>query len=260
MVEKQQSAIEKLVKLLRLRGAAAKEQAKLGPGYLEGKADGFLEAAYELGKLLESEKATSKLSSSDWKLCASETIFEGNLKGRSCYGAVVSETGSNITSLVLDFPMIIDGDLQHWVLCRFYNLDYDVIVDSIRKLKAEFDLIEVITRRWDDTVLKERLEAVITVSEKGCGFVSMSEPTKELERLIKARLLHHENNPVLNAMLENTVLLHDSAGNIKPSRVDSQGGPIGGMEALIMALALGMNHIGSKEKTLKDFLTASGAA
>ena len=69
----------------------------------------------------------------------------------------------------------------------------------------------------------------------GQGYVSMSPPTKEIERLVVSGKLIHGAHPVLTWCAANVVVEMDPAGNIKPSRRKS-GEKIDGIVALAMAI------------------------
>ena len=68
------------------------------------------------------------------------------------------------------------------------------------------------------------------------GFLSLSDPTKQLERLVKSRKIRHGNNPVLNWMIGNAVGVQDDAGNVKLSKRKSRK-KIDGVAALVNAIA-----------------------
>ena len=69
----------------------------------------------------------------------------------------------------------------------------------------------------------------------GQGFGSMSEPTKQLMRLVLSGELAHGGHPVLRWCMDNVVVRTDPAGNIKmdKSRAVER---IDGAVALVMAL------------------------
>jgi phage terminase large subunit-like protein len=73
----------------------------------------------------------------------------------------------------------------------------------------------------------------------GQGFVSMSAPSKELERLMLDGDLWHDENDVLKWMFSNIALQFDPAGNVKPSK-DKSGDKIDGVVASIMAIGMRM--------------------
>lgn len=78
----------------------------------------------------------------------------------------------------------------------------------------------------------------------GQGFASMSAPTRELARLIAARALVHDGNPVFRWNAGNVVVESDAAGNLKPSKAKSRE-KIDGIVALLMALDRAMRHRGA---------------
>jgi phage terminase large subunit-like protein len=67
------------------------------------------------------------------------------------------------------------------------------------------------------------------------GIMSMSDPSKELEKSVKAKTLVHGGDPVLSWMVSNCVLYIDPNDNIKIKREGSKN-KIDGVIALVMAL------------------------
>lgn len=63
------------------------------------------------------------------------------------------------------------------------------------------------------------------------GFLSMSPPAKELERLLLNGELDHGGHPVLRMCAENVAVARDPAGNIKPAK-DRSTGRIDGIVAV----------------------------
>jgi phage terminase large subunit-like protein len=80
----------------------------------------------------------------------------------------------------------------------------------------------------------------------GQGFISMSSPTKELERLVKDGRLKHDGNPVTRWMMGNVLLANDPAGNIKINKAKS-GDKVDGPVSIVMALGTAMQDA-AKEK------------
>ncbi len=70
----------------------------------------------------------------------------------------------------------------------------------------------------------------------GQGYVSMSEPTKSIERMAHGGEMRHGGNPVLRWMCSNVQIESDAAGNIKMSKKKSRE-KIDGMVALAMAIS-----------------------
>ena len=71
------------------------------------------------------------------------------------------------------------------------------------------------------------------------GFLSLSAPTKELERLVLGRSFDHGGHPVLRWMAGNVAVSNDAAGNLKPAK-DRSTEKIDGIAALVNALGASM--------------------
>jgi len=82
----------------------------------------------------------------------------------------------------------------------------------------------------------------------GQGFVSMSGPAKELERLVLANGFHHGGHPVLRRHAQAVAVETDAAGNIKPSKAKSTQ-RIDGIAALTMALGISAHDTGPRRKS-----------
>lgn len=78
--------------------------------------------------------------------------------------------------------------------------------------------------RFNATGTAVRLEQEgIPVVLFGQGFVSLSAPAKELERLVMANGFHHGNHPVLRRHALSVAVVTDDAENIKPTKAKSNG-------------------------------------
>lgn len=82
----------------------------------------------------------------------------------------------------------------------------------------------------------------------GQGFVSMSGPAKELERLVLSNGFHHGGHPVLRRHAQAVAVEQDAAGNIKPSKKYSTQ-RIDGIAALTMALGIAAQDTGPRKKS-----------
>jgi hypothetical protein len=69
------------------------------------------------------------------------------------------------------------------------------------------------------------------------GFLTLSAPAKELERLLLGEMFEHGGHPILEWCASNVAIETDAAGNIKPSKSKSTE-KIDGIAALVSALAL----------------------
>ena len=104
------------------------------------------------------------------------------------------------------------------------------------ELGLEYNIQSMAYDRWNASQLVIDLQNEgANMSPFGQGFLSMSAPTKELEKLILGEKIIHDGNPVINWMLSNVALQEDAAGNINPNKAKSTE-KIDGLVALIMSL------------------------
>lgn len=116
-------------------------------------------------------------------------------------------------------------------------IDYDFIRERIGKLAEEYELAEVAYDPWNAQQLVTQLQSdgleMVPVRQ---GTISLSAPTKELEKLVLSRKLNHGGNPVLRWMMSNVSVRADAAGNIKPDKAKSSD-RIDGIAALVIGLS-----------------------
>ncbi|QGN96942.1 Phage terminase-like protein, large subunit (plasmid) [Piscirickettsia salmonis] len=133
-------------------------------------------------------------------------------------------------------PYQLWADEGYLTLTEGNVIDYNYIKDDIYQLNKEFDVKEITYDPWNATQLaNDLLEEGANMVEFRQGFKSMTPALKELERLVISTKLHHNNNPVLNWMASNLVVVEDDAGNMKPSKRKSTE-KIDGMVATAMAV------------------------
>jgi phage terminase large subunit-like protein len=77
----------------------------------------------------------------------------------------------------------------------------------------------------------------------GQGFRDMSNPTKDLMRLVLEGSIRHNNNPVLRWNMDNVFVRTDPAGNLKIDKEKSTE-KVDGAVALVMALDRAMKNQG----------------
>ncbi|QGO68339.1 Phage terminase-like protein, large subunit (plasmid) [Piscirickettsia salmonis] len=208
---------------------------------------------------------TAWLDLERWKTCAEYTFKRESLENRPCYIGLDLASTNDIAALVAAFLMPDDSVR---LFCRFYLpketvmtrakqspvpyqlwsdegyltltegnvIDYNYIKDDIYQLNKEFDVKEITYDPWNATQLaNDLLEEGANMVEFRQDFKSMTPALKELERLVISTKLHHNNNPVLNWMASNLVVVEDDAGNMKPSKRKSTE-KIDGMVAIAMAV------------------------
>lgn len=219
-----------------------------------------------------------------WRACG-KAVDANGLRGRTCYGGLDLSSNTDTSALVLMFPPQTEED-DYVVLCRFWIpeesmhervrrdrvpydvwvrqgfmtatpgnvIDYEWILDQIYEDANMFDIQELAFDRWGATKIQTELMELFGeefLVGFGQGFVSMSAPMKELEKLILGHRVAHGNNPVLTWMADNLVAREDPAGNIKPDKEKSRE-RIDGMVALIMALDRATRHEGPRRSVYED--------
>jgi phage terminase large subunit-like protein len=125
--------------------------------------------------------------------------------------------------------------------------DYNYIKADILDLAEQFEIKEIAFDRFNSSQLIIELQNEgLTLYPFGQGFVSMSAPTKELERLIKVGRLKHGNNPVTRWQMGNILLRRDPADKIKIDKAKS-GDKVDGPVSIVMALGTYMQEAAKGE-------------
>lgn len=192
---------------------------------------------------------------------------EEDLEGRACYAGLDLSSTSDLTALVLVFPPVTD-DEPYYVLPYFWlpkdtlinrvkkdHVPYDVwekqgyimttegnavhygfIRQFILQLREKYNIQEIAYDRWNSGMMVQTLmDDDFTMVPFGQGFASMSNPTKELMRLVLAKTIAHNGHPVLWWNMDNIFVKTDPAGNVKIDKEKSTE-KVDGAVALVMAL------------------------
>lgn len=218
---------------------------------------------------IRTEQSVRWLPMALWDSCNFE-VDEEKLKGKQCFVGFDLSTNTDIAGYVMLFPP--DDDCKLWqVVNRFFIpkdnaekredrdkvpyltwaraglisltegnvIDYAVIQESFWEDAQKFEMTEIAFDRWNFESLRQKFIADGIAEEKfvsfGQGFVSMSAPSKELEKLLLAKEIAHGGHPVLRWMAGNVAAEDDAAGNIKPSKKCSKE-KVDGIIMLVMAL------------------------
>jgi phage terminase large subunit-like protein len=214
------------------------------------------------------ESETRWLDPEAWALCGLEPVDLEALRGRRCIVGLDLSSTSDLTACIALFT---DSDGGCTVVPKFWLpadkiqerarrdrvpydawardglltltpgnvVDYDRVFADISALPAQLgcDIAEIAFDPWNATGLMTRFqESGLTCVAVPQGFKSLTSPTKEVERLVRARQLRHGNHPVLRWCAANVVTEEDAAGNLKPSKKKSTE-RIDGIVALITALS-----------------------
>jgi phage terminase large subunit-like protein len=187
------------------------------------------------------------ISSYDWQNCK-QNYLEADLEGQRCYAGLDLSSTKAITSFDLVFPLEGDdmrilsynflpsGQLQQhikldkvpydlwakqgWlVLTPGDAVDYAMVKAKIIELAGRFNIQKLGVDRWQaESIMQDLAKSGMKVEPYGQGFKDMTVPSKEFERRIIARKIHHNGNPVLSWAVDNAVVKTDEASNIKPDK------------------------------------------
>ena len=239
------------------------------------------------------QSSVAWLSVDHWDKCQGEVEaldLPEMLAGQTCYAGLDLSSTSDLCAFVMVFPSD-DDPARYRVICRFWVpaetvarrshdegvkydawveegyieatpgnvIDYKWIIEQIRKDSEMFQLREIAYDRFGAANIVQTLQddMGITVANMGQGFLSMSAPMKELERLVLSHTLQHGGNPVLGWMADNVVAKLDPAGNIKPDKEHAKE-KIDGITALIMAIARAMVQGGEEPSVYESRGIVSG--
>jgi phage terminase large subunit-like protein len=208
-----------------------------------------------------------------WDQC-DQVVDPQLLEGSVCYGGLDLASSSDIAAFVLDFPNEA-GEPEHHAWLPFFwipeenmiererkdrvpysvwvreglikategnVIDYGVILEDIIELGKIYNIREIAFDRWGAVLISTQLQgAGFQLVGEGQGFLTMSQPTKDLLRLVMDKRLAHGGNKVLRWMCDNLMVRQDPAGNFKPDKSKSTQ-KIDGIVAGIMALDRAMRH------------------
>lgn len=217
------------------------------------------------------EQNTIWLDMDVWKASAGSIPSDDKLFGRSCYAALDLSSTTDLSAFLMVFPWD-DGSFKlvphFWIPAENIRermnrdrvpydawvrdglvtatpgnvIDYAYIKAHILKAASKHQIQELAFDRWGAIKLVTELQDEgMTVIPFGQGFASMSGASKEFQKYVLEKKLHHGNNPVLNWMAGNVAVRQDPAGNIKPDKASSKS-RIDGIVASIMALDRAVRH------------------
>lgn len=95
-------------------------------------------------------------------------------------------------------------------------IDYDWIQSYVLELHKKYKVKEVCYDPWNATQFANNLSNEgLTCVEVRQGYATMSEPIKDMKKLIIQGKIIHGGNPVLRAAINNAIETTDPAGNVK---------------------------------------------
>jgi phage terminase large subunit-like protein len=201
-----------------------------------------------------------------WDKCGDDDLSEEDFKGDECIGALDLASKIDIAAKIKMFRRNIDGKDHYYLFLKSYLpelaietssndsyrgwvedgwitktpgniIDYAYIENDLIEDASKYEFLEIPYDPYQATQLVTRMtEEGLPMVELRPNVLNFSEPMKELEALVIAGRLHHNNNPVLTWMVSNVICHHDAKDNIYP-RKESADKKIDGVVAAIMALA-----------------------
>ena len=221
------------------------------------------------------------IDDTDYMACNISPIDTEKLKGRDCFAGLDLASTRDISALVLIFPDdddnfdivpyffvpedkakaqgVGDGvDYLTWIDQKYIistpgNVqDYNFIEAKFKELAEDFNIVSCAFDRWNSSqIVVNLINDGARMNPIGMGFISLSAPSKLLEKLILNKQMNHGGNPVLRWMMNNVHITEDPAGNIKPNKAKSSN-KIDGVVALICALAEYLNSIEGDNQSIYE--------
>jgi phage terminase large subunit-like protein len=216
-----------------------------------------------------------------WDSCLAEFDAE-SLAAQECYGGLDLSSKIDVTAFVLVFPQA-DGSYRQlswfwipeesmrereqrdrvpygiwtatsWVVATPGNvIDYEYIKARIGELATKYNIRQVGFDPWSATQIAVQLgEQGLEMLEISQRFSTLSEPSKEFERLILSGQLQHVANPAMRWMVDCVSVVTDSNDNIRPAKPkrDKSAKRIDGVAATINALFCAMRQ--GNEKSIYE--------
>jgi len=216
-----------------------------------------------------------------FQACRKKNLKIGDFKGRKCLAAFDLASKIDIASRCVLFPPLTKGDkyrafFKHylpedvvleggntrykawhatgWLETTPGNvIDFDQIEDDLKDLAREYQVVEAPFDPYQATQFSTRMMTEgLPMVEIGATVKNFSEPMKEVEKLILAKEIEFELDPVLLWMFGNVTAQLDKKDNIFPNKERNEN-KIDGVVALIMAMNRAMAH--QETGSLDDFLS-----
>lgn len=234
---------------------------------------------------IRTKQQTRYVELADWDENAS-MVDAFKLKGKACYGGMDLASTSDLTAIALVFPdgiggfdvlwrhflpeaaferfdKRVAGNGDVWVRQGLLELtpgnvvDYEFVRARIQTDADLFDIREIGYDPWNATQLVTALVddgmPMVPVRQ---GFVTMSPPTKELQRLVlqgdcETPIFRHGGNPLVRWQVDNLAVSMDAAGNVKPDKA-SASEKIDGVVAAIIGLDRASRHQAPRRSAYED--------
>ena len=200
------------------------------------------------------EQATRWLNMEDWDACEEEFDLE-SLSGRTAYVGIDLASKIDLAAMAMVFPPAESDPL--WRALTWAYLPHDTAVERDKQGRGRFLQwagekaaltltpgnvcdYQFIRKQLQDVAPKVRVGGVgydpynathfalqlrdedgFDVIEVRQGAITLSEPCKELEKLLVSKQFRHNGDPVLRWCASNVSVREDANGNIRPDKEKS---------------------------------------
>jgi len=229
---------------------------------------------------MQTAQETAWLDQSVWDACSELPVFP---EGCLCYGGLDLSSTSDFTAFVWTARSPSGEGEEDWydVACRLWVpedriaeleqegypqyrtwqkqgliraipgsvIEPGFIRAEIAELGKQYKFADIGYDKWSawETATKLQDDCGLTMVEIIQGMKTLSEPTKKLERLLKAGKVRHGGHPVLSWMFSNVMIKSDENDNIRPVKpphtaTGKMSPKIDGIVALIMAVHRAMKQ------------------
>jgi phage terminase large subunit-like protein len=192
-----------------------------------------------------------------WDRCGKPLEIEA-LEGQVCYAGLDMSSTTDLTALVLVFP-VAKYEKPHYAVLPFvwipadnladkakadkadYGLwmrmypqqvfategnkvDHETVLNTINNLRRRFKIKSLAFDKWNIGEIDTQVERMgIKPLDFGQGYQSMSEPTKQFYALALDGRIIHGGSLILRHQVQNWVSMIDDAENVKLSKKRSSG-------------------------------------
>lgn len=212
-----------------------------------------------------------------WERCTDRTLSIDRFEGESCVIALDLASKTDLAAVVLlferDNKLVVFGRYylpqsaidnsrhaayQGWAKKGFLTptpgdvIDFATIEADLLQFKSRFQVRCIGYDPWQATQLATRLASQgAKVMEFRQTVANFSEPTKELDALMRSGKIAHDGNPALSWMIGNVVGHYDAKDNVYPRKERAEN-KIDGAISLIMAI--GLSKTPGDKGALDEFL------
>lgn len=215
----------------------------------------------------------------DLEKCVDSSLNIDHFKGETLFGGLDIASKRDIAGYVALFKKMIGDDWHYYAFCNAYlpsaategedknhyqgwekdgwltitrgaRTDIQLIQDEMEEDSKKFNFEEIGFDPHNAGQLAANLDKLgIIMVEVRQGVQSMSEPTKELDALIRDGKFHYDGNPILTWCMSNVVAKYDKKDNVFPYK-EHEAQKIDLAIALINALSRALVY--EKEKDSND--------